>query len=307
MAIEASTGQLIGTFLETLGFGIYLVVGPQAFVILRRRKLRMGLAVYLYSTMIITFILITFHLAIDLTRAFIAFTAHTNIPYSPEIFYNDVNSTLTFVKNSTVVATTLVADILLIYRTSVLWKHRWWILILPVALYGLDVATSIWFTWSLKQGTYGSNLLYSSSIERSVYFCAATLAVNLVCTCLIAYRIWAAQKTAVARNTSVHHRVQNLLSIMFESAAIYTASLACMIILASIRSGFLFVFLNSMPPLIGLVFIFVTLGGSSEAGHYSSDVRRPALPNDTSPPEGARIHLEKVVYCDIEDEQEPHV
>ncbi|KAF8629341.1 hypothetical protein AX15_003502, partial [Amanita polypyramis BW_CC] len=245
MAVEASTGQLIGTFLETLGFGIYLVVGPQAFVILRRRKLRMGLAVYLYSTIIITFILITFHLAIDLTRAFIAFTAHTDIPNSPEKFYNNVKSTLTFVKSSTVVATTLVADILLIYRTSVLWKHRWWILILPIALYGLDVAASIWFTWSLKQGMNGSNVLYSSPIERSVYFCAATLAVNLVCTCLIAYRIWAAQ-TAVARYTSVHHRVQNALSIVLESAAIYTASLVCMIILASNRSGFLFVFLNSV-------------------------------------------------------------
>ena len=40
--------------------GIYLVVGPQAFLVLRQKQLDKSLMIYLYSTMIVTFILISF-------------------------------------------------------------------------------------------------------------------------------------------------------------------------------------------------------------------------------------------------------
>lgn len=78
MAIKVSTAELIGTILEVLGYGashhfnqihtvcaqcydegIYLVVAPQAFLAIRSKRLRRGLMIYLYSTMLLTFCLIT--------------------------------------------------------------------------------------------------------------------------------------------------------------------------------------------------------------------------------------------------------
>ncbi|KAF8627678.1 hypothetical protein AX15_004306 [Amanita polypyramis BW_CC] len=319
MAISVSTAELIGTFLETLGYGVYLTVGPQAFLALRRKQLDRGHTIYLYLTMIITFILVTSHFIIDLIRAFVAFTAHTDIPYAPELYYADLSSTLCIAKSSTVAATTLVADILLIYRTLIVWGRKWWILILPAILYILDVGASIWFVRSLQQTKNISVVVETAAFARSRFFFASTLAVNLLCTCLIAYKIWTIQNK-MTKYTGFDNRVRNVFSIILESAAIYTADLACMIILVAVRSGALFIFLNSMAPLIGLVFTFIVLRTSSNINHYSSDKGGLEMRSGTSPyvvnneminmrptdssSEGVRIHFEKVVHHDTEHERD---
>ncbi|KAF8621299.1 hypothetical protein AX15_007897 [Amanita polypyramis BW_CC] len=320
MAIDVPTAQLLGTFLEMLGYGIYLVVTPQAFLVLRQKQLSRKLMIYLYSTMAVTFILVTMHLLIDLIRVFQAFTTQSGTPNAPETFFANVNTNLNFMKNSTVVATTLVADALLIYRTLIVWERRWCTLILPIVLYCLDVAMSIWFTWSVTEAKRGYSVLSAMTFSRSKYFFAATLAVNLVCTCLIAYRIWAIQN-AVTRYSRGSHRVQNALLIILESAAIYTVALVVMIVLACLDSAVLFFFLNSMPSLIGSVFTFVILRSSSGGNQYSSDARtslvlqgnvpqltttseRVDMKRKGSSIEGVQVHLERIVHHDPENEQE---
>lgn len=141
MTVSVPTAELIGTFLEMLGYGIYLVVLPQTVLTLRRKELSKSLTIYLYGSMIVSFILITMHLVADLARAFIAFTANTYTRGAPEAYYANVDTKLTLVKNSTLVLTTLVADALLLYRTFVIWGRKWWILILPLMLFCLDIGT----------------------------------------------------------------------------------------------------------------------------------------------------------------------
>ncbi|KAF8627676.1 hypothetical protein AX15_004304 [Amanita polypyramis BW_CC] len=291
--------------------GMYLIVAPQAFLVLRQKQLNRGLMTYLYSTTIVISVLMTIHLVVDLARAFIGFTAHTDVPNAPEVYYAQENVTLSFIKSSTVIATTLVADILLIYRTLVLWGHRWWVSVFLITLFGLDVAASVWFTWSLSKGQNNYNIVDTAAFARSTCFFTATLAVNLICTCLIAYRIWTVQN-GVARYTSINHRIQNVLLIILESAAIYTVDLIGMIVSARLHSAVLFVFLTFMPPLIGLVFTFVVLRTSDtdrcDTGRASLEVRsnnmlRFAVSNEVSDAEssgpsseGVRIHVEKIVH-----------
>jgi hypothetical protein len=89
-----------------------------------------------------------------------------------------------------------------VYRTFVIWGHNLWISVIPVLLLGLvtgellhiydsetgystwlRTAMSVWFTWSLSQGSPGSSVLASTAFARSKYFYAATLALNILCTC----------------------------------------------------------------------------------------------------------------------------
>ncbi|KAF8636207.1 hypothetical protein AX17_003693 [Amanita inopinata Kibby_2008] len=285
--------------------------------------------IYLFATMIICFCLITFHLVVDLIRAFAAFTANMNRVGSPEAYYANVNTKLNLMKNSTVICTTLIADALLIYRTLIVWGRNFWILVLPIPLYCCDIATSIWFTWSIKEAEEGNSVLISSALQRSKYFFAATLAVNLVCTLLIAYRIWIIQK-AVAGYARGQRRARNALSIVLESAAIYTAALVCLIITSCADNSAVFFFLNSMPPLIGSVFTIVVLRSSSDNDCYNtnthtnntnnnntrassiafrSDRQRSIIissgSNDrismkpiASATDGVRVHLERIVHHD---------
>jgi hypothetical protein len=139
-----------------------------------------------------------------------------------------------------------------IYRTLIVWGRRWVILILPVILYFLDIgklqayslpcmilttstATSIWFTWSITEAPTGKNVLDTTAFQRSMYFFATTLAVNLVCTCtssfsrqepvinsgttgLIAFKIWMVQRGVVGY-VNGFRRARNALSIVLESGA----------------------------------------------------------------------------------------
>lgn len=77
MTVSVATAELIGTFLEMLGYGAfrqilirfdlifamiegaYLVVAPRALLAIRSKRLRRGLMIYLYATMILIFCLIT--------------------------------------------------------------------------------------------------------------------------------------------------------------------------------------------------------------------------------------------------------
>jgi hypothetical protein len=47
----------------------------------------------------------------------------------------------------------------------------------------LHPAMSVWFTWSITQAAAGNSVLVTTAFARSKYFYAATLALNLLCTC----------------------------------------------------------------------------------------------------------------------------
>ncbi|PFH53310.1 hypothetical protein AMATHDRAFT_171785 [Amanita thiersii Skay4041] len=324
MVIPVATAELVGTFLEMLGYGVYLVIYPQAILALRRKKLEKSLMIYLYATMVISFCLITLHLVVDLIRAFIAFTSHMSEKDFPEKFYANVNTRLNLMKNSTVVCTTLISDTLLLYRTLIVWGRNYWVLVVPVMLYFLDIAMSIWFTWSITEAEPGNSVLISSALDRSKYFFAATLAVNLLCTVLIAYRIWHIQR-AVTGYRLGQRRAQNALYIVLESAAIYTIVLVCLIGTACADSSTVFFFLNSLPPIIGAVFIFVILRSSSDIKRFNTTTinssSNSAFRRDTSrvptnemfnmkPVDpGVRVHLETFVHQDkgsVTEQIEPY-
>ncbi|KIM90158.1 hypothetical protein PILCRDRAFT_811884, partial [Piloderma croceum F 1598] len=114
ITIPVSVAELIGTFLETFGYGVYVVIFPKCLDILRGKDVKRGLMSYLLATMWISFVLITVHLIVDLIRAFTAFTGSMDLPGSPEKYYAKGNTVLTITKMATYVSETLLSDTLLV-------------------------------------------------------------------------------------------------------------------------------------------------------------------------------------------------
>ena len=102
-------------------------------------------------------------------------------------------------------------------------------------IFTTSTATSIWFTWSITEAQTGTSVLGATAFDRSKYFFATTLAVNLVCTCtssfsgqepvinngtpgLIAFRIWMVQR-AVVGYVNGFRRARNALLIVLESGS----------------------------------------------------------------------------------------
>lgn len=155
MPVPVAVAELVGTFLETLSYGlfvsqneyvtwlkmklthstgVYIVVFPRCLSILHGRNVSRGLMFYLLATMFISFILITMvsiqvhqlhhlltyckHLIVDLIRAFAAFTGNMHLPGSPEKYYANVDTALVMTKNASYVSTTLLSDALLVKRPA---------------------------------------------------------------------------------------------------------------------------------------------------------------------------------------------
>ncbi|KAK2464598.1 hypothetical protein APHAL10511_003387 [Amanita phalloides] len=304
MALKVSTAQLIGTFLEVFGYGIYVTICPQALLVIHRRRTGTGLLFFLYATVVLTFILITTHLVVDVIRIFIAFTTRTNIPDAPETFFADVGTNLNIAKNTTVPNFSKPSVRYIGPSSSGVASGR------SLSFPWFSTAlTSVHFLFSFRDIVFtaraGQSVLTSDTFIASKYFFAATLAVNLVSSCLIAYKIWKIQ-SAVTGYVANMDRAQKAISIVLESASIYTTALVGMIILVCLDSAALFFFLDSMPPLIGLVFTYVVLR-SSDNGKRSSfkgtrkshDYMGTNTDSTGSPAnEGVRVQLERVVYRD---------
>ncbi|KAH9484908.1 hypothetical protein JR316_0001810 [Psilocybe cubensis] len=262
--IPVPTTELLGTFLEALGYGVYLVVFPQCLRIMLRRNLSSVITAVFVASIVINFLLITLHIVVDLTRAFTAFTANLSVGGAAEAYYANVNTHLNITKNAAYCSATLLADALLVYRTFIVWGRNYLVVILPVLLFILDFAMSVWFTWSVNEAHPGSSVLVSTVFARSKYFFVATLALNLLCTVLIAYKIWKVQSQVVPY-VSGPSRGANALSIILESAAIYSAALICLIGTSIAGSSVMFLWLNS-----GSVFSYIILRSSTDIKRFNT-------------------------------------
>ncbi|CAL1707483.1 unnamed protein product [Somion occarium] len=322
--LPVATAELIGTFLEAIFYGIYLVIFPRCLQVLRKKRVNTWLMVYFLATMFASFVLITMHICVDLTRAMMAFTANMDVASAPETFYANVDTRLNMLKNSTYVTTTLIADMVIVFRTFIIWGRNYWIVLVPTLLFGADIAMSAWFTWSVNEAKPGASVLISNVFARSKYFYICTLALNLLCTVLIAYKIWSIQRRVL---NQYYGRLPNALSIVVESAAIYSCLLIVLIGTSIADSASMFFLLNSISPVIGSVFSYVILRSSSTSSRYNSetsvkvasalqfaagsaasaDMSHARSGKNTARMDGVEIHLEQIVHTDEESHHMIHM
>jgi hypothetical protein len=314
--VPVATSELIGALFEAVGYGIYLMVTPRVLNVLIRKK-HMGKAqrIYFLTTTVLLFVFATVHIFVDLTRAMVAFTSQMSVPNYAERYFANVNTGWNISKNASYTSATIVADTLLVYRTFIVWGRNYWIALVPTLILMADFSLSVWFTWSINEAHPGNSVLVSAVFVRSKYFLIATLVLNLLCTLLISVRIWRIQRLVTPFKAS---RGANAISIIVESAALYSAVTVVLIVCSILNISPFFFFLNSMPPLIGVVFsyiiirsssddrnkygtaVFSTMTGSTAAETHATSPRSVNAPGVTSfsQGEGVHIHLEQVVRRD---------
>lgn len=273
MIVTVATAQLIGAFLDTIGYGVYLVVFPRCLALLRRMEVKGYVLVYLLFTLVGSFITITMHLIADVCRAMFAFTTNWDQPSYPDMYYSNLDTTLTLTKNTCYIIVTIIADALIVYRTFIVWNRSYRVIIIPIVLLAGDIATSIWFDWSHTAGSPADMVIHSPTWASLKYFCALTLALNVLCTCMIAVKIWCIQRDVdmlvFQRGT---RRLSKILAIILESAAIYSAFLFAVLGLTIAESGAMFIVLNPIPPVIGIVFAYMIIRSSNTSSRVDMSV-----------------------------------
>ncbi|KAF8261168.1 hypothetical protein EI94DRAFT_1833463 [Lactarius quietus] len=270
-ALSFSSSELLALCCESVLYGVYLVLFADCVkVLIKKRRRRAGGNLRLILISVTLFMLITWHEFLDCIRLYLAYkNSETNT--GADKYYFNVTSTLSVMKTSVYLVETLASDLFILYRCYVVWNSNIFVIVLPVLLYFADMATGIAAVYTLSLIKPTSSAEFSLEQERITNsFFSCTLAVNSVCTGLIAFRIWRTQRQT--RDAKMGANLTHVSVIVIESGAIYLSVLAANVAAFVLKSNMFNIFLDMTSPIIGIVFslIIVRVG----RGISTEDTRR---------------------------------
>ncbi|KAL1690275.1 hypothetical protein GGG16DRAFT_56023 [Schizophyllum commune] len=219
----------IGTALEVLLYGVYLCTSIQHAHLLAEKRSSTSTAtfVYLSWTSICLFMLTTTAVCSDM--AFLA--SMTSEELGPRIDFSGYN-----LKHIVNVACTLVAvavsDAFLVYRSFILWRPNYWLLVLPFVVFVGELGLLGWSLYCEFITDHSLSALETDVpklTHAQVGFGAACFAINLLCTLLISVRLWRSHRGMSHKSVPDHsRRILKVGAIIIESAAVNLLWLAGM-------------------------------------------------------------------------------
>ncbi|KAF8166331.1 hypothetical protein K438DRAFT_1984376 [Mycena galopus ATCC 62051] len=222
--------------------GVYLSVFAKCCVVFyKRKRARETVRVYLLVTTGLRFILITMRCFIDTYRCIITLNDVDLDPGPP-------NSFLGVLETSCWILITMTADVFIVFRALVVWNRRWLISIIPSLLV---LANSVIAVFAIVFFISPSTTWWSP-VDWMNAFISLTLCINVICTGLIAFRIIQVHRQVawIISRTSVRPANIRILSVVVESAAIYTAVLVATLVMARLRGFAIIVLMDCLSPTI---------------------------------------------------------
>ncbi|KAJ7259993.1 hypothetical protein B0H12DRAFT_407075 [Mycena haematopus] len=253
----ATKESYLGAFLENIIYGFYLSAFIECCILFwMKKKRREAKQKYMIFTAIVMFILITTRCIIDTYRCVAAFDA-----VGAEFGIGAPNSTLALVTNACWFFLTPIADAFIIFRTFLVWNRNWLVIVPPIILCLANLGSSIWIIIALANLDMGLGpTVWGNVVYKSLnLFLSLTLCTNVMCTALISVRILRLHRRIAWMSISSPTYTMRAVSIIVESAAIYTLLLVGTLVSSSVNSYVNFVLINCTPPTIGLVFSYIII------------------------------------------------
>ncbi|KAJ7202240.1 hypothetical protein C8J57DRAFT_404822 [Mycena rebaudengoi] len=209
---------------------------------------------------IVMFVLATMHIGVNYTRILRAFIIYKDEPGGTPAYFNKLSEFTQVFGSAIYVTQTLVGDSVVLYRCYLVWGRQWQVVAFP-------------FILLLGSATAGVGILYSFAVvvpEAEIFvvqlqhwilsFFSVTLATNIICTGLVAFRLWDINRQV--KDFGVNHSFNPIILLVIESGAIYSGTLMTLLILYKTESWFQYVLLDAVSPIVGLVFsmIIVRIG-----------------------------------------------
>ncbi|OCH86633.1 hypothetical protein OBBRIDRAFT_212845 [Obba rivulosa] len=244
--------EIVALTIESFLYGLYMMLFKKCVQVLFKKRRMNALSTRLVVVTGSLFVLITWHFITDIVRLIVAVNTSAEVIGVAEQ-YDDLRSVFSVMKTAVYVAITAVSDAFILYRTFVIWNGNVWIIILPAILFLADVGTGIAATCSLGLLNPGETFYVQHQTEITEAFFSCTLALNGICTGLIAGRIWWHQQSMKGLNvhTGMAMSLGRVATIMVESGAIYSSTLIVMIATYVSQKTLAFnVFLDITSPII---------------------------------------------------------
>ncbi|KAJ7112952.1 hypothetical protein C8R44DRAFT_796985 [Mycena epipterygia] len=265
--LSYSKSALVGAILETLAYGLYLSYFLQSVQIILGRKNGEGKVSFkLLLTSLVLFFLITMRMVLDNKAVVEAFTNDPITPHAADIYLESFGNGAMF-RTGTYIALTIVADIFIVFRVFAVWGGSFIVTALPCVLAIADIVTGALLIQAIRELAAGSSPDGKNVATHAVVFYAFTLSLNVLCTLLISLRIYLTKRRAVGVITSSLD-LGTTMTIVIESAAIYSACLVAMIVPTALGNNVQYCVLSALPGVVGIAFslIIVRIGSGLSPG-----------------------------------------
>ncbi|KAK0492558.1 hypothetical protein EDD18DRAFT_1183151 [Armillaria luteobubalina] len=149
-----------------------------------------------------------------------------------------------------------------VYQMYIVWMQKCLIIAVPLFLFATDIVMGIYFLVNLA----GPTTTFHELIHISTVFAAVTLAANIICTALISFRIWRVHHNILVKRQG-SDPLHGVITLIVESAAVYTVILIAQIITQGFESYTCFILFNVQCPIIGIVFSMIIICISQGQSH----------------------------------------
>ncbi|KDQ26468.1 hypothetical protein PLEOSDRAFT_159616 [Pleurotus ostreatus PC15] len=279
--------KFVAIFCQTLLYGAYAVIFLIThWVLVHRQPRGKPINWTMVGISLAMFILATMHIAVNFTRIIKAFVIYKDEPGGPAAFFDKLAEFTQLFGSTIYVVQTLLGDSVVLLRCYIVWGRRLSVVLFPAILLLGSTASGIGILYSMAHVVPEAEIFAVQLQKWILTFFSMTFATNIICTSLVAFRIWHNMK----RESAVFGGGRNLRPVLFlvvESGAVYSATLLALLVLYKTESWFQYVLLDVVSPIVGLVFsmIIVRIGlgltttGGETRGPFTSQ-RENARPSD---------------------------
>ncbi|TFK53916.1 hypothetical protein OE88DRAFT_1131761 [Heliocybe sulcata] len=263
----ADEAKLVSIFVQTLLYGLFCVLFFASLYVLRQRvKTNTGnMGRTLLGTLITMFILATMHIGVNFTRIIKAFIAiGPSLSGGPSAYFNELSNFTNIFGSTIYVAQTLVGDAFVnmhatlssLYRCSLIWGRRYWIVAFPSLLLAGSTVSGVGILYSFAKISTDTVIFAAQLNQWITAFFVLTLSTNIICTALVAFRIWHINKLSIRVGAG---NLTPVLLVVVESGMIYSATLITLLVTYECGSWAQYLMLDAVSPIVGITFSLVIL------------------------------------------------
>ncbi|EIM85267.1 uncharacterized protein STEHIDRAFT_157908 [Stereum hirsutum FP-91666 SS1] len=212
-----------GVFVGGVAYGIHTAVFAAAtyFIISAYKALKRlpwSFLIFIFSL----FTLGTIDIACNTKFGDMMWIDDRNIPGGPNAWLEAGYSTpVNVLGSASYIFSNFLADAMIIYRLWVIWSYNWYIIIIPILSFLASTALSILTIYETAQP--GASLWSHITLGFSVPYWSLSIALNILVTLAIVYRLVAMKRRIGRLLSPAHSRMYTSLSSMvIESAALYS-------------------------------------------------------------------------------------
>jgi len=274
---------LIGFFVETLLYGIFVSVFHQSLRIVLDKKSGSEINWLLLLTSIAIFLTATGHLTVRLLRTLEAFVDVSHRAWGAAAYYADLHTSLEVCQASLQAVICVFGDTMAVYRVFVVYNRSSIAIAIPLLCLLGNIVTSVGVIVVIAQSSSSeATPLYFHKLEMWLPALLALIScTSIICTGLIATRIWyITERVTEFSETKGRRKMRSVQRIFIESAAMYSGAMIVYMSTYLAKTNYNIIFGDMVSPIVGIAFSLITIRVNDT---FYSDSTTFGLARQTSP------------------------